>query len=147
MKEAISCGGIVIYRGKVLVLYKNFYDHYHGWVLPKGTVEPGEEHEATATREVYEEGGSKASIVQYIDTTYYRFKAENEEISKKVHWYLMQTNAFYSKPQKEEFFEDSGFYKFHEAYHLLKFDNEREVLEKAFNVYRKLKQEGQWHEK
>lgn len=147
MKEAISCGGIVIYRGKVLVLYKNFYDHYHGWVLPKGTVEPGEEHEATATREVYEEGGSKAAIVQYIDTTYYRFKAENEEISKKVHWYLMQTNAFYSKPQKEEFFEDSGFYKFHEAYHLLKFDNEREVLEKAFNVYRKLKQEGQWHEK
>ena len=38
MKEAISCGGIVIYRGKVLCLYKNFFDHYHGWVLPKGTV-------------------------------------------------------------------------------------------------------------
>lgn len=144
MKEAVSCGGIVIYRGKVLVLYKNFYDHYHGWVLPKGTVEPGEAHEDTAVREVREEGGSKAQIVEFVDTTYYHFKAGFEDISKQVHWYLMKTNAFYSKPQKEEFFEDSGFYKFHEAYHLLKFDNEREVLEKAYNLYRKLKQEGKW---
>ena len=24
MSEAVSCGGVVIFRGKVLVLYKNF---------------------------------------------------------------------------------------------------------------------------
>lgn len=144
MKEAISCGGIVVYRGKILVLYKNFYDHYHGWVLPKGTVEEGEELPDTAVREVKEEGGSKAKIVSYIGETHYFFRAGTEEISKKVHWYLMQTDAFYSKPQREEFFEDSGFYKYHEAYHLLKFDNEREMLEKAYEEYKKLKQSGKW---
>ena len=40
MIEATSCGGVVIFRGKILVLYKNYKNKYEGWVLPKGTVEP-----------------------------------------------------------------------------------------------------------
>lgn len=39
MIEAISCGGVVIFRGKILLLYKNYRNRYEGWVLPKGTVE------------------------------------------------------------------------------------------------------------
>ena len=35
MSEAVSCGGVVIFRGKVLVLYKNFMNSRDGWVLPK----------------------------------------------------------------------------------------------------------------
>ena len=41
MIEATSCGGVVIFRGKILVLYKNYKNKYEGWVLPKGTVEAG----------------------------------------------------------------------------------------------------------
>lgn len=144
MTKAVSCGGIVIYRGKILLLYKNFYNKNDGWVLPKGTVEENEEHEATALREVYEEGGVRANIVEYIGYTEYRFTVQNEEIDKEVHWYLMNTDSYYSRPQREEFFEDSGFYKFHEAYHLLKFDNEKEMLKKAFDKYIKLQKEKQW---
>ena len=59
MIEAVSCGGIVIYRGKILTLYKSYRNKYEGWVLPKGTVEPGETHEQTAVREVYEESDSE----------------------------------------------------------------------------------------
>ena len=44
MIEATSCGGVVIYRGKILALYKSYKNRYEGWVLPKGTVEPGETH-------------------------------------------------------------------------------------------------------
>ena len=43
MIEATSCGGVVIFRGKILVLYKSYKNKYEGWVLPKGTVEAGEE--------------------------------------------------------------------------------------------------------
>ena len=50
MIEAISCGGVVIFRGRILVLYKNFKNRYEGWVLPKGTVEPGEKYQQTALR-------------------------------------------------------------------------------------------------
>ena len=44
MIEATSCGGVVIYRGKILALYKSYKNRYEGWVLPKGTVEEGETH-------------------------------------------------------------------------------------------------------
>ena len=66
MIEATSCGGVVIFRGKILLLYKNVRNKYEGWVLPKGTVEEGEEHSETALREVMEETGVKASIIWLI---------------------------------------------------------------------------------
>ena len=69
MIEATSCGGVVIFRGKVLLLYKSYKNKYDGWVLPKGTVEFGETHEETALREVLEETGSKATIIKYIRAT------------------------------------------------------------------------------
>ena len=65
MIEATSCGGVVIFRGKILLLYKNFKNKYEGWVLPKGTVEEGEEYKETAIREVLEESGAKAKIINY----------------------------------------------------------------------------------
>lgn len=52
MIEAVSCGGIVIYKWKILLLYKNQNGRYMGWVLPKGTVEEGETYRQTALREV-----------------------------------------------------------------------------------------------
>lgn len=63
MIEAISCGGVVIFRGKILLLYKNYRNRYEGWVLPKGTVEQGEEYKDTAIREVLEETGATATII------------------------------------------------------------------------------------
>ena len=144
MIEATSCGGVVIFRGKILLLYKNFKNKYEGWVLPKGTVEDGEDYKDTAVREVREETGAEASIIKYIDKTQYTFSIPDDVINKKVHWYLMMADSYYSKPQKEEFFEDSGFYKYHEAYHLLKFPNEKLILEKAYNEYLELKKRNLW---
>src|SRR5699024_137815 len=118
MIEAIRCGGVVIFRGKILVLYKNFKNRYEGWVLPKGTVEPGEKYQQTALREVKEETGARASIVKFIGKSQYRFSVPEGEVNKQVYWYLMRGESYYSKPQREEYFVDSGFYKYHEAYHL-----------------------------
>ena len=67
MIEATSCGGVVIFRGKILLLYKNYKNKYEGWVLPKGTVEEGEEYKDTALREVKEETGLEiTNIVSYL---------------------------------------------------------------------------------
>ena len=144
MIEATSCGGVVIFRGKILLLYKNYRNKYEGWVLPKGPVEPGEEHKDTALREVKEESGADAEIMKYVGKSRYSFNVSNDVVEKEVHWYLMRANSYYSKPQKEEYFEDSGFYKYHEAYHLLKFSNERQILEKAYDEYLMLKRNGMW---
>lgn len=147
MVEATSCGGVVIFRGKILVLYKNIRNKYEGWVLPKGTVEPGEEFKETALREVKEEAGVDASIIKYVDTSQYSFNIPNDIVEKEVHWYLMMADSYYSKPQREEFFTDSGYYKFHEAYHLLKFSNEKQILERAYMEYLELKRHNLWGSK
>lgn len=144
MIEATSCGGVVIFRGKILVLYKNFKNRYEGWVLPKGTVEAGENHVETALREVYEEAGIRATAVKYIGKSEYTFSVPQDTVTKEVHWYLMMADSYFSKPQKEEFFEDSGYYKYHEAYHLLKFANEKQILEQAYKEYQELRRNRQW---
>ena len=144
MIEATSCGGVVIYRGKILTLYKSYKNKYEGWVLPKGTMEPGEDFQDTAIREVREETGVQASIVKYIGKSQYTFTVPEDTVEKEVHWFLMEANSYYSKPQREEYFVDSGYYKFHEAYHLLKFSNERQILETAYNEYLELRKANLW---
>ena len=144
MIEATSCGGVVIFRGKILLLYKNVHNKYEGWVLPKGTVEEGEEYPETALRELLEETGAKAEIIKYVGKSEYTFNVPENVVEKEVHWYLMMADSYYSKPQKEEFFMDSGFYKYHEAYHLLKFANEKQILEKAYAEYQELKKNNAW---
>ena len=144
MIEATSCGGVVVFRGKILLLYKNVKNKYEGWVLPKGTVETGEDYKETALREVREETGAKATIIKYIGKSEYSFVVPEDTVMKEVHWYLMMADSYYSKPQKEEFFLDSGFYKYHEAYHLLKFSNEKQILERAYEEYQELKRNNLW---
>ena len=144
MIEAVSCGGVVIYRGKILTLYKSYKNKYDGWVLPKGTVEAGEEYKETALREVAEESGVHASIIKYVGKSQYSFSIPDDVVEKEVHWYLMMANSYYSKPQREEYFVDSGYYKVHEAYHLLKFSNERQILEMAYQQYLELRRANLW---
>ena len=112
--------------------------------LPKGTVEKGEDHEDTALREVKEETDADARIVKYVGKSEYSFYSFHEQIVKSVYWYLMESDNYHSRPQKEEFFVDSGYYKFHEAYHLLKFPNEKEILKEAYEEYKKLKSSNCW---
>ena len=144
MIEATSCGGVVIYRGKILVLYKRYKNKYEGWVLPKGTVEMGETHEETAIREVKEESGADAVIRRYLGATHYNFSTSREMVNKEVLWYLMSSESYYSKPQREEYFEDSGYYKNNEAFHQLRFPNEKQILEKAYAEYELMRRNGEW---
>ena len=82
MIEATSCGGVVIFRGKILVLYKNYKNKYEGWVLPKGTVEAGEEYKETALREVKEETGVSASIIKYVGKSQYTFNTPQDVVEE-----------------------------------------------------------------
>lgn len=133
--DAVSCGGVVIFKGKILLLYKNQNGRYMGWVMPKGTVEPGETFKETALREVKEESDVDAKIIKYIGKTQYTFRGTEDIINKTVHWYFMTANSFHYKPQAEEFFADAGFYKQHEAYYLLKFHDEKQIMRRAYLEY------------
>ena len=130
-------------RGNVLVEEKLVHN-IKGLIFPGGHVEPGEAFVDSVIREVREETGVEASIVKYIGVSEYTFHVPQDIVEKEVHWYLMMADSYYSKPQKEEYFVDSGYYKYHEAYHLLKFSNEKQILEKAYNEYLNLKRDNLW---
>lgn len=138
MNDAISCGGVVFFEGKILILYKNLNNRYKGWVLPKGTLESGETFEETALREVKEETGVTAKLIKFIDSSYYSFFVKEGIVNKEVKWFLMSADTPYSKPQREEYFIESGYFSYEETLKLLKFDNEKNIVKKAYSEYRNM---------
>ena len=110
-------------------------------------MEEGEEYHETALREVKEEAGVQASIIKYVGKSQYSFNIQNDVVEKDVHWFLMSANSYHSRPQREEYFVDSGYYKFHEAYHLLKFPKEKEILKHAYVENKKLRSANRWGKK
>lgn len=100
-KYVEAAGGYVLNAlGQSLVIIRNgLYD------LPKGKIEPGEDSETAAVREVNEETGISPKIERKLMDTYhfYRWGDEKEVTLKKTYWYLMSLEGkSYTKPQTEE---------------------------------------------
>ncbi len=72
--------------------------------LPKGHIEPGEEPDECALREVTEECGIIGhTIVKPIDPSYHTYSWEGISYLKKTYWYLMQYDGeMITEPQSEE---------------------------------------------
>lgn len=129
MIEEVSAGGIVVF-GNTLLLLKKFNGD---WVLPKGRVEKDENIRETALREVLEESGVKGEILRYIGMVHYTYKnlKGDETVYKTVHWYLMKTNSMESVPQKKEGFVEATFVHIDKATDLVKYEDERKIINKA----------------
>ena len=75
------------------------------WCIPKGHLEQDETSEQAAIREVFEETGLEAEIIQHLGEVNYQFIQDGSKISKTVHVYLMQQTggelSFDKDPHKE----------------------------------------------
>lgn len=95
-----AAGGLVLNdEGCILLIYRN-----KKWDLPKGKLDPGEDLDACAVREVQEETGLKTvSIKQPIGITLHTYFQASKHCLKESHWYLMHTEQTENlKPQTEE---------------------------------------------
>ncbi|MDR7871228.1 MAG: NUDIX hydrolase [Tissierellaceae bacterium] len=132
MMNELSSGGVVIFGNALLLLKK-----YNGdWVLPKGRVEAGERLHTAALREVLEETGVKAEIIQYIGRVNYHYNnlKENQIVSKTVHWYLMKSQNMYCKPQKKEGFVDAKYVHMDKAIEIVRYEDEKKIIKKGLKI-------------
>lgn len=60
------------------------------WALPKGHVDPGESPDQTATREVWEETGLRATLVAPLGEIRYVYQFRGQRIFKRVHFFLFR---------------------------------------------------------
>jgi 8-oxo-dGTP pyrophosphatase MutT (NUDIX family) len=104
----ISSGGFVISKSdpNLVALMARF--NRGGkleWCIPKGHLEQDETSEQAAIREVFEETGLEAQIIQHLGEVNYQFIQDGSKISKTVHVYLMQQTggelSFDKDPHKE----------------------------------------------
>lgn len=63
------------------------------WCLPKGHIEQGETPEQAAVREVHEETGISADIIQALGVIDYWFTGEDRRIHKVVHHFLLEATG------------------------------------------------------
>lgn len=100
--DQVSAGGVVVRRegGKALIALARERD-YREYVLPKGHVEPGEDVEAAARREVAEEVGvTDLRLVRRLGV-----KARlsfDRRVWKQTHYFLFRTDQADAVPEDAE---------------------------------------------
>jgi 8-oxo-dGTP pyrophosphatase MutT (NUDIX family) len=93
------------------------------WVLPKGHIEPGETIEAAAVREVEEEGGVHAEIVD--DAGESEHVADGQRV--RTRFFLMR----YQGEAEDAEQRARAWHRYEDAMRILPFDNLRRVLAQA----------------
>ena len=131
--EQHSAGGLVVRkkgnRAQICLVSKK---GGRVWAFPKGRVDPGESLEETAIREVLEETGHAASIIDKLDTIEYYFflKENNTFYHKTVTFFLMRVTKEHAQERDQEA-DSVGWYDAGVAKRKLSYLNEKKILAKA----------------
>lgn len=133
MQREFSAGGIVFNgQGRVL-LTQNSSNKY--WGFPKGLIEKGYTGKDTAVREVKEEGGVEAEILEKVGDSKYVFtsKQSGERVFKAVSIFLMKYLS--GDPQDHDWeVSEAGWFEVEEALEKLSFKQDKELLKKAVEL-------------
>jgi 8-oxo-dGTP diphosphatase len=99
---------------------------YDDWTLPKGKLEPGEDHLEAAVREVWEETGLTGLLGPAVGTVKY---VDPSGRDKTVHYWTMAATSDSLAPTKE--IDDARWAPLDEAEQLLSYERDRDVLSRA----------------
>jgi 8-oxo-dGTP pyrophosphatase MutT (NUDIX family) len=132
-----SAGGVVIRRNDgdvdVALAARRTRKGDLAWGLPKGLVEEGEAPEQAALREVREETGLEAEILEPLGDISYWYVWEDERIRKKVTFFLMAATGGDVSLHDHEM-EEIRWFPLQEAVRRASYPSERTVLRRAVDA-------------
>jgi 8-oxo-dGTP pyrophosphatase MutT (NUDIX family) len=141
IKREYSAGGIVYKKedGKIgwLIVQPSAEDQpwrQGRWQLPKGWIDEGETGQKAAIREVKEEGGVEAEVIEKIDRINIFFYDENKQkVVKNIVFFLMKYQKGSEKDHDSET-KEVVWLPYQKAHQRLTFKSEKKILEKAKKI-------------
>jgi 8-oxo-dGTP pyrophosphatase MutT (NUDIX family) len=90
-----SAGGVVVREGECIVIVptRRAADGSKVLALPKGHIDPGESATDAALREVREEAGVEADLVEKLEDVRYWYMRDGRRIAKTVSYFLLAYRA------------------------------------------------------
>ncbi|GAB4218824.1 MAG: NUDIX hydrolase [Candidatus Microgenomates bacterium] len=133
-----SAGGIVYKKvNNELFWLVCQHSQHKGWVFPKGLVgdhTPNEPMDQAALREVEEEGGINAKIINKKPIkTFYQYVWQGDLIKKTVYYFLMEYISGDPKNHDWEM-DDAKFLKTDEVKKILTYPSDKQVFEKILKM-------------
>jgi 8-oxo-dGTP pyrophosphatase MutT (NUDIX family) len=138
--EQHSAGGLVVKkkgnRAQVCLVSKK---GGRVWAFPKGRVDQGETLKETAVREVLEETGHKAVVLDKLDVIeYYFFLKENNTFYHKTVTFFLMKLVKENAQERDQEADSVGWYDAGVAKKKLSYLNEKKILSKSESLLKLL---------
>jgi 8-oxo-dGTP pyrophosphatase MutT (NUDIX family) len=136
VEREFSAGGVLVrtIRGRPMVAAIRPNGRDRVWALPKGRIDPGEQAQETALREVAEETGARGRALRKLGDVKYWFSWDGDRVFKVVSFFLVQYSSgrLGDLPEQTRHeVTDVRWLPLEEAPRLLAYRGEQEMAEKA----------------
>jgi 8-oxo-dGTP pyrophosphatase MutT (NUDIX family) len=130
----LSAGGAVVHDGDVIVVVPVKRDAHRRRVLalPKGHLDKGETDEAAASREVSEETGVVAELIDKLGDVEYTYERRGRRRNKRVAFYLFEYRSGSLEDHDHEI-KAARWMPLEDAARELTYAGEREIVRRALS--------------